>query len=83
MLHCKSESVTGRPGSSFPSDVAVATYNKTKKKEIHATLAKIYGWLRYDEERTFIYCDVFALSLTEKSPPSKSRMSKTISIQDQ
>ena len=28
----ESESVTGRPGSSCPSDVAVATYNKTTKK---------------------------------------------------
>ena len=54
----ESDSVAGSALSL--SNVAVASDNDSekKKRKFLPQWLKIYGWLKYDEDKNFMYCDV-------------------------
>jgi len=54
----ESDSVAG--SASSPSNVVVASNNDSekKKRKFLPQWLKTYGWLKYDDDKNFMYCDV-------------------------
>ena len=54
----ESDSVAGSALSQSNVVVASDNYSEKKKRKFLPQWLKTYGWLKYDEDKNFMYCDV-------------------------